>query len=76
MRCPAIPETPVVKAVVAVACQYETTAIISGFVPSMPTLPTLSALDKRYRLIGIAILVGLAIHFWAPVPDLLDVLED
>jgi hypothetical protein len=65
MRCPAIPETPVTKAVVAALCTYEVAAIGSG-----GRLPTITALDKRWRFIGAAIVGALAIHFWAPTPDL------
>jgi hypothetical protein len=71
MRCPAIPETPVVKAAVAAICTYETAAIISGFVPPMPTLPTITALTKRWPAIGVALVGALAIHFWVPTPDAL-----
>ena len=65
MRCPAIPETPVVKTVVAALCTYEVAAIGSS-----GRLPTITALDKRFRVIGAAIVVALAVHFWVPTPDL------
>ena len=68
MRCPTIPETPVVKAVVAGICAYETTAIISGFAPSMPTLPTITALNSRWPAVGVVLVGALALHFWTPVP--------
>ena len=68
MRCPTIPETPAVKAVIAGLCAYETVAIISGFVPHVPTLPTITALDDRYPIIGTGIVVALALHFWTPAP--------
>lgn len=64
MRCPSIPETGPVKAVVAALCLYEATAIISG------RLPTITALDKRHRFIGVALILAEAIHFWVPTPDL------
>ncbi|MGZ4520693.1 MAG: hypothetical protein ACXVXW_09825 [Mycobacteriaceae bacterium] len=68
MRCPTIPETPAVKAVVAGACAYETSAILSGFIPSIPTLPTITALNERWPVIGVAIVGALALHFWTPAP--------
>lgn len=66
MRRLTIPETPIVKAGVAGLCAYETTAIISGLVPSLPTLPTITALHHRWPVIGAAIVVVLAVHFWTP----------
>lgn len=66
MRRLTIPETPVVKAGVAGLCTYETAAIISGFVPAMPTLPTITALNHRWPVIGVALVVVLAVHFWTP----------
>lgn len=68
MRCPTIPETPVVKAAVACLCAYETTAIISGFVPTMTTLPTITVLNHRWPAIGAALVGALALHFWGPDP--------
>ena len=68
MRCPTIPETPAVKAVVAGLCAYETTAILSGFVPNVPTLPTITALNSRYPVVGVVLVGALALHFWTPAP--------
>lgn len=62
MRTPAIPETVVTKAVVAALCQYEVVAIGSG-----GRLPTITALDRRWRIIGVGIVFGLGIHFWVTV---------
>lgn len=69
MRCPAIPESPAVKAVVAGFCTYETTAILSGFMPAAPTLPTITALHRRWPVVGAVIVLALVIHFWVPAPD-------
>lgn len=57
---PAIPETPLTKALVATVCAYEAVAITTGRVP------TLTALDRRYPVVGAAIIGGLALHFWTP----------
>lgn len=64
MRCPAIPETPVTKTVVAALCAYEVGAICSG------RYPTITALHRRWPALGAAIVGALAIHFWAPLPTM------
>lgn len=57
-----IPETPAVKAVVAALCTYEALAICTGRVPTITTL------NRRYPLIGVALVGALALHFWTPAP--------
>jgi hypothetical protein len=39
-------------------CSYEVVAIVTG------RIPTLTALQKRYRVLGPVILTGLALHFY------------
>ena len=68
MPRPTIPETPLTKGVVAGICAYETTAIISGFVPAVPTLPTITALNHRCPVVGAVLVGALALHFWTPAP--------
>ena len=63
-----IPETPLTKALVAAVCSYEVVAIGSQYVQAVPTIPTVTALDRRWPLIGLTIVVSLAVHFWAPAP--------
>lgn len=57
-----IPETPPVKALVALLCAYEVAAIISGRVP------TITAYHRRQPLVGCALLTALAVHFLPPRP--------
>lgn len=59
-----IPETRATKALVATLCSYEVAAITTGRVP------TITALNRRWPALGAAIVVALAVHFWArdPVP--------
>lgn len=47
------------KAVVVAACSYEVAAILTRRVP------TITALDKRYPVIGATIVTALAWHFAA-----------
>lgn len=68
MRRVHIPETPTTKAIVAGICSYETAAIVSSFVPSVPTLPTITALNRRHPVIGVVLVGALALHFWTPAP--------
>lgn len=63
-----IPETTVTKGIVAGICTYETVAILSGFVPNVPTLPTITVLNRRHPVIGVALVGALALHFWTPAP--------
>lgn len=62
----AIPETPATKALVAALCAYEVTAILSGRVP------TLTALHRRWPVVGFGLVLAQIIHFWddppTPVP--------
>jgi hypothetical protein len=53
-----IPETPATKALVATLCAYEVAAITSGRVP------TLTALNRRWPAVGMALVGALAVHFW------------
>lgn len=55
-----IPETPATKALVAALCAYEVAAIATG------RIPTITALNRRFPLIGAALLGALAIHFYTP----------
>lgn len=64
MRCPAIPETPATKALVATLCAYEVAAITTSVVP------TITALHRRWPVVGAVLVGALAIHFWAPTPAL------
>lgn len=57
-----IPETPATKAAVAGLCSYETYAIATGRVP------TITALNHRWPVVGVVLVVALALHFWTPVP--------
>ena len=63
MRCPTIPETSTTKALVATLCTWEVAAIISGRVP------TITALHRRWPVVGVALVGALAVHFWAPVRE-------
>lgn len=62
-----IPETPAVKAAVAALCAYEAVAICTGRVP------TITALNRRWPVVGAALVTALAVHFWAPVPVVLTI---
>lgn len=62
MRCPSIPETRETKAVVALLCGYEVVAVTTG------RLPTITALHRRWPIVGAVLVVTLAIHFWVPAP--------
>lgn len=57
-----IPETPLTKGVVAALCAYETAAICTGRVP------TITALNHRWPVVGVALVGALALHFWV-APD-------
>jgi hypothetical protein len=59
-----IPETRETKALVVVTCAYEIAAITSG------RIPTITALNIRWPVVGFVILGALAIHFWTPEPPL------
>ena len=63
MRRPSIPETSATKALVSVLCAYEVTAICSGRVP------TITALHRRWPIVGVALVGALVVHFWAPVRE-------
>lgn len=53
---------------VAAVCAYEVAAIAS-----CGKIPTLTELNRRYRhSVGVPILIGLAIHFYADWPGELD----
>lgn len=58
MRYLVIPETPATKALVATLCAYEVAAITTSRVP------TITALNRRWPVVGAAIVGALAIHFW------------
>lgn len=58
-----IPETPATKAAVALVCSYEVAAIATGLVP------TITALSKRWPIIGAAVVAALAVHFATPTED-------
>ena len=62
MPRPTIPETPLTKALVATLCAYETAAICTGRVP------TITALNHRWPVVGVALVGALALHFWTPAP--------
>ena len=62
MRRVHIPENRTTKAVVAALCAYETTAILTGRVPTITTL------NRRHPVIGVALVGALALHFWTPAP--------
>lgn len=62
MRAPHIPETPTTKAVVAALCTYEAVAILTGRVP------TITALDRKWPVVGVVLVGALALHFWTPAP--------
>lgn len=53
----AIPETPLTKTLVAGLCAYEVAAITTSAVP------TITALNRRWPVLGAAIVVALGIHF-------------
>ena len=59
-----IPETNETKALVVALCGYECVAILSGRVP------TITALHRRWPVVGLAIVGALAVHFWAPTPTI------
>lgn len=59
-----IPETPTTKALVAALCGYECAAILTGRVP------TITALNRRWPALGVALVGALAVHFWAPAPTI------
>ena len=54
-----IPETRETKALVVALCSYEVLAISTG------RTPTLTALNRRWPVVGFALLGALAVHFWA-----------
>lgn len=60
----AIPETRETKALVMLACTYEVAAIGSN------RLPTITALHRRWPILGAAIVAALTIHFFTPDPTL------
>ena len=53
-----IPETPATKALVATLCAYECAAITTGRVP------TITALNRRWPVVGAVLVGALAVHFW------------
>lgn len=55
-----IPETRATKALVAVLCGYEVAAIASG------RMPTITALNHRWPVVGIVLVGALALHFCTP----------
>lgn len=57
MRRLHIPETPATKALVATLCAYEVAAITTARVP------TITAINRRWPALGLAIVVSLAVHF-------------
>ena len=57
-----IPETRETKALVMLACAYEVAAIGSS------RLPTITALHRRWPILGAAIVAALAVHFFTPDP--------
>lgn len=52
-----VEESDAVKGVVAGLCAYETLAILTG------RAPTITAVHRRYPVVGAAIVVALAWHF-------------
>jgi hypothetical protein len=62
MPRPHIPENRATKAVVAALCAYESVAITTGRVP------TITALNRRWPVVGVALVGALALHFWTPAP--------
>jgi hypothetical protein len=56
-----IPETPLTKAVVAGLCGYEVAAIASR-----GRVPTITALSRRWPVVGAVIVTALAVHFTTP----------
>lgn len=52
-----IPENRATKALVVALCSYEVAAICTG------RTPTLTALNRRWPVIGVAITAALAVHF-------------
>jgi hypothetical protein len=57
-----VPETRETKALVVAFCSYEVAAVTTGL------LPTITALTRRWPLLGVALVGALAVHFWAPTP--------
>lgn len=64
MHRPSIPETGATKALVCVLCCYEVGAIISG------RIPTITALHRRWPVIGVVLVGALVVHF-LPTPEVL-----
>lgn len=62
MRRMHIPENRTTKAVVAALCSWEVVAITTGRVPTITTL------NRRHPVIGVAIVGALVLHFWTPAP--------
>ena len=62
MPRPYIPETPLTKGVVAALCTWEVAAITTGRVP------TITALNRRWPVVGAVLVGALALHFWTPAP--------
>lgn len=60
MRHLCIPETRHTKALVVALCGYEIGAITTGRVP------TLTAMHRRWPIVGLALVSALVVHFWAP----------
>lgn len=69
MRRLAIPETRQTKALVVALCGYEVAAIVTG------RTPTLTALHRRWPIVGAALIGALALHFWTPEDFTLDPLR-
>lgn len=55
-----VEETPVVKAIVATVCAYETAAITTGVVP------TLTSIHRKHPTVGVVIVAALVWHFLPP----------
>ncbi len=60
MRWATIPETRNTKALVVALCGWEIGAITTG------RIPTLTALHRRWPIVGLALVGALVVHFWAP----------
>lgn len=56
-----IPETPVTKTLVGGICAYEVAALATG-----GRLPTITALNRRWPVVGAVLVVALAVHFRTP----------